>query len=111
VLAASLGNVDIPLVPTTAGTCGHELSSERRIGDNSPIAMRTIDLQRRLPSARANELLDRLQGSVPEDRRVRWNESGHARIDLGHERDDAREYVMGQLNTLSDDWTEHIAIL
>jgi len=73
--------------------------------------MRTIDLQRRLPGAPADELLDRLQGSVPADRRVRWNESGHARIDLGHERDDAREYVAGQLDTLSDAWPEHIAIL
>ena len=73
--------------------------------------MRTIDLQRRVPSARADELLDRLQGSVSADRRVRWNESGHARIDLGHEREDAREYVAGQLDSLSDDWTEYIAIL
>jgi hypothetical protein len=73
--------------------------------------MRTIDLQRRVPGTRADELLDRLQGSVSEDRRVRWNESGHARIDLGHERDDAREYLAGRLNELSDDWTEHIAIL
>jgi hypothetical protein len=73
--------------------------------------MRTIDLQRRVPGARADELLDHLQGSVPEDRRVRWNDSGHARIDLGHERDDAREHVAGRLTTLGDDWPEHIAIL
>jgi hypothetical protein len=73
--------------------------------------MKTIDLQRRRPGARADELLERLQGSVPEDRRVGWNESGHARIDVGHERDDAREFVAGQLNALGDDWTEHIAIL
>jgi hypothetical protein len=31
--------------------------------------MRTIDLQRRLTSERADELLDRLQSSIPEDRR------------------------------------------
>jgi hypothetical protein len=73
--------------------------------------MRTIDLQRRVPGARADELLDRLQASVPEGRRVRWNESGHARIDLGHERDDAREHLAGQLKTLGDDWTDYIAIL
>jgi hypothetical protein len=73
--------------------------------------MRTIDLQRRLEGARADELLDRLQESVPEDRRVRWNESGHARIDVGYERDDAREFLAGQLDTLGDDWSEHIAIL
>src|SRR3954465_4498004 len=97
--------------PMAAGTRGHEPSSERRIGDTSRIAMRTIDLQRRLISARADELLDRLQGSVPEDRRGGWDESGHARINLGHERDDAREYVAEQLHALSDEWTEHIAIL
>jgi hypothetical protein len=73
--------------------------------------VRTIDLQRRLTSRRADELLDRLQASVPEDRRVRWNESGHARIDLGLERDDAREHVAAQLDALGEDWTEHIAIL
>jgi hypothetical protein len=70
-----------------------------------------IDLQRRVAGERADELLDRLQGSVPEDRRVRWNESGHARIDLRHERDDAREHVAAQLDALGDDWTQHIAIL
>ena len=53
--------------------------------------MRIIDLQRRQSSERADELLDRLQGSLAHDRRVRWNESGHARIDLGRERDDARD--------------------
>jgi hypothetical protein len=73
--------------------------------------MRTIDLQRRVPGERADELLDRVQASVPEARRVRWNESGHARIDLGHERDDAREHVAAQLSTVGDDWAEHIAIL
>lgn len=73
--------------------------------------MRIIDLQRRLPGERADELLDRLQASVAEDERQRWNESGHARIDLGRERDDAREYVAAQLEALGEDWTEHIAIL
>ena len=73
--------------------------------------MRIIDLQRRLPGKRAEELLDRVQGSVPKNRRVRWNESGHARIDLGRERNDAREYVAAQLDVLGDDWTEHIVIL
>jgi hypothetical protein len=75
------------------------------------MTMRTMDLQRRVPGARADELLDRLQRSVPEDRRVRWNESGHARIELGSERDDAREYLAAQLAALGDDWAEHIAIL
>jgi len=73
--------------------------------------MKTIDLQRRVAGQRAEEILDRLQGSVPADRRVRWNESGHARIELGHEREDAREFLAGQLDALGDDWADHIAIL
>jgi hypothetical protein len=73
--------------------------------------MRTVDLQRRVAGERADELLERLQVSVPEARRVRWNESGHARIDLGRERDDAREHLAAELNALGEDWTEHIAIL
>ena len=75
------------------------------------MSMRTIDLQRRTTSERADELLDRLQSSLAEDQRVRWNESGHARIELGRERDDAREDLAAQLAALGDDWTEHIAIL
>ena len=75
------------------------------------MAMKTIDLQRRVSGERADELLDRLQSSVPEDRRVRWNESGHARIELGSERDDAREHLAARLTALGDDWPEHIAIL
>jgi hypothetical protein len=73
--------------------------------------MRTVDLQRRVAGERADELLDRLQGSVPEAQRVRWNESGHARIELPRERDDAREYLSAELDALGEDWTEHIAIL
>jgi len=73
--------------------------------------MRTIDLQRRMTGERANELLDRLQSSVPEGERVRWNDSGHARIDLGREREDAREHLAGRLTELGEDWPEHIAIL
>jgi hypothetical protein len=69
--------------------------------------MRIIDLQRRLPG----ELLDRLHGSVAKDRRGRWNESGHARIDPGRERDDAREHVAAHVDMLGDDWTEQIVIL
>ena len=75
------------------------------------MTIRTLDLQRRAPSERADELLDRLQSSVPEDQRVQWNESGHARIDLHHERDDAREYLAAQLTALDDDWAQHIVIL
>ena len=75
------------------------------------MSMRTIDLQRRTTDERADELLDRLQSSLAEDQRVRWNESGHARIELGRERDDAREDLAARLAALGDDWTEHIAIL
>ena len=75
------------------------------------MTIRTIDLQRRLTGERADELLDRLQSAIPEDRRARWNESGHARIDLGRERDDAREHLAARLAALADDWAQHIAIL
>jgi hypothetical protein len=75
------------------------------------MTMRTLDLQRRAAGERANELLDRLQSSVPKDQRVQWNESGHARLDLSHERDDAREFVAAQLAALDDDWAQHIVIL
>jgi hypothetical protein len=60
---------------------------------------------------RADELLDRLQGSLPADDRVRWNESGHARIELGRVREDAREFLASQLAALGDDWADYIAIL
>jgi hypothetical protein len=75
------------------------------------MSMSTIDLQRRRPSSRADELLDQLQSSLPADQRVRWNESGHARLPLGRERDDAREHVAARLSELGDDWADHIAIL
>jgi hypothetical protein len=75
------------------------------------MAMSTIDLQRRQPGPRADELLDQLQQTVAEDQRVRWNDSGHARIDLGREREDAREHLAARLQVLGDDWPEHIAIL
>ena len=73
--------------------------------------MSTIDLQRRMPGPRADELLDQLQQATAEDERVRWDDSGHARIPLGRERDDARETIAAQLLKLGEDWTEHIAIL
>ena len=73
--------------------------------------MSTIDLQLRRPGPRAAELLDQLQGSVAESGRVRWEDSGHARISLGRERDDAREAIAARLVELGDDWRDHIAIL
>jgi hypothetical protein len=75
------------------------------------MTMSTIDLQRRRPGARAAELLDQLQRSLDERERVRWDESGHARISLGHERDDARETIAARLREVGDDWRDYIAIL
>ena len=40
-----------------------------------------------------------------------WNESGHARIELGREREDAREHLAERLDELGEDWAQHIAIL
>jgi hypothetical protein len=79
--------------------------------DTSAMAMAIIDLQRRHPGPRADELLERLQSSLAIKEPVPWNDSGHARIPLGHERDDAREYLADRLRKLGDDWDEHIAIL
>lgn len=73
--------------------------------------MSIIDLQRRRPGRRADELLAQLQSSVAEHERVSWDESGHARVPLGRERDDAREAIAARLAKLGDDWDEHIAIL
>jgi hypothetical protein len=75
------------------------------------MTMSTIDLQRRRAGPRAEELLDQLQASVAEDERVRWDDSGHARIPLGGERDDARETMRARLLELGDDWADYIAIL
>ena len=75
------------------------------------MTMSTIDLQRRRPGPRAAELLDQLQGSAAESERVRWDDSGHARISLGRERDDAREAIAARLAELDDDWADYIAIL
>jgi hypothetical protein len=75
------------------------------------MTMSTIDLQRRHPSQRADELLEQLQSSLAADERVRWNDSGHARIPLDRERDDAREFLGARLGELGDDWADHIAIL
>jgi hypothetical protein len=75
------------------------------------MTMSTIDLQRRQEGTRATELLDQLQASLDRRERVGWDESGHARISLGRERDDAREAIAASLRELGDDWPEHIAIL
>ncbi|MDA0160163.1 hypothetical protein OM076_07810 [Solirubrobacter ginsenosidimutans] len=79
--------------------------------DTLTMAMAMIDLQRRRPGPRADELLERLQSSLAIEPPVPWNETGHARIPLGRERDDAREHLAELLNALGDDWSDHIAIL
>jgi hypothetical protein len=73
--------------------------------------MSIIDLQRRRPGPRADELLDGLQAAVTPAERVRWNESGHARLRFSQEIEDARVTVAGRLTELGDDWVDHIAIL
>jgi hypothetical protein len=75
------------------------------------MTMSTIDLQRRLAGPRADELLDQLQRSLGGRERVHWNDTGHARIGLGRERDDARETISARLDELGDDWPDYIAIL
>jgi hypothetical protein len=73
--------------------------------------MTTVDLQRREPSARADQLLDGLQAAVAPAERVRWNESGHARLAVAGEPDHVRATMAARLGSLGDDWPEHIAIL
>jgi hypothetical protein len=75
------------------------------------MTMRTVDLQRRQPGPRADALLAGLQATLAESERSGWDASGHARISLGHEREDAREAVAARLAALGDDWDQYIAIL
>jgi hypothetical protein len=75
------------------------------------MTMSTSDLQRRRRGPRAEELLDQLQSAVGEGERVRRDDSGHARISLGREREDAREAIAARLVELGDDWRDHIGIL
>ncbi len=73
--------------------------------------MNILDLQRRRPGPRADELLDGLQAEFATYQRVRWNESGHARLRVGQELEEARITVAARLAELGDDWADHIAIL
>jgi hypothetical protein len=70
-----------------------------------------VDLQRRQPGRRADELLEGLQAAVAQDERVFWNETGHARLRIGGELEDARAALAVRLDELGEDWAEHIAIL
>jgi hypothetical protein len=73
--------------------------------------MNIIDLQRRKTGPRADELLAGLQPAVAAEERVRWNESGHARLQVSQELQHARVTVAARLTELGDDWADHIAIL
>jgi hypothetical protein len=74
-------------------------------------AMNIIDLQRRQPGPRAEQLLDALQAAVAKEQRVVWNETGHARLSVAQELEDARATVAARLAELGDDWPDYIAIL
>ena len=52
-------------------------------------------------------------GSSPgaQEERVRWNETGHARVKVAQELEDARATVAARLAELGDDWADYIAIL
>ena len=73
--------------------------------------MSILDLQRRQPGPRADDLLAGLQAALATDERIGWNESGHARLRVGQELEDARITVAARLAELGDDWADHIAIL
>lgn len=73
--------------------------------------MSIIDLQRRQPGTRAEQLLDRLQAAVAKEQRVRWNETGHARLTVAQALEDARAPMAARLAELGDDRPDHIAIL
>jgi hypothetical protein len=82
-----------------------------RIRETQGSAMNIIDLQRRQPGPRSEQLLDRLQAAVTKEQRVVWNETGHARLSVAQELEDARATVAARLAELGDDWPDHIAIL
>ncbi len=71
----------------------------------------TIVLQRRQAGPHADELLDRLQESVPAGDRAGWDESGHARLPSHGDIDRGREAVRARLAQLADDWDEYVGIL
>jgi hypothetical protein len=82
-----------------------------RIRETPGSTMNIIDLQRRQPGPRAEQLLDGLQAAVAKEQRVVWNETGHARLSVAQELEDARATVAARLAELGDDWPDHIAIL
>jgi alkanesulfonate monooxygenase SsuD/methylene tetrahydromethanopterin reductase-like flavin-dependent oxidoreductase (luciferase family) len=70
-----------------------------------------VDLQRRQLSGRADQLLDGLQAADASAERVDWNESGHARLAVAGQPDEVRAAMAARLDSLGDDWSDHIAIL
>ncbi len=110
-ISAGYPRASLPDSNRRVSACVQVVTDERSIRHTRRMAMSTVDLQRRRAGHRADELLEQLQNSLAEDRRVRWNDSGHARIALGRERDDAREYVADRLLEIGDDWADHIAVL
>ena len=72
--------------------------------------MNIVDLQRRRPGPRADELLERLQAAVCIADPVLWNDHGHARVEMGREQD-VRGAVAAHLDAIGADWPDHIAIL
>jgi hypothetical protein len=73
--------------------------------------MNYVVLQCRQAGPRARALLDALQASVPDDQRVAWNQSGHARLPCTGELDAERSALATRLDELGDDWPQHVAIL
>jgi hypothetical protein len=70
-----------------------------------------VDLQRRQTGSRADEILDALQAAVASDERVGWDDTGHARLRIDGELEDARATLVARLGQLGGDWADHIAIL
>jgi hypothetical protein len=73
--------------------------------------MSIVDLQRRQPGSRADEILDALQAAVASEERARWDETGHARLRMDGELEDVRATLASRLDQLGGDWVDHIAIL
>jgi hypothetical protein len=73
--------------------------------------MSIVDLQRRQPGSRADELLDALQAGIAPGERVGWDKTGHARLRIGGELEDVRATLAARLDQLGGDWVDHIAIL
>jgi hypothetical protein len=48
---------------------------------------------------------------IAKEQGVVWNETGHARLSVAQELEDARSTGAARLAELGDDWPDHIAIL